>query len=117
MRVGVVLLILTILAAPLAVEAQQAGKVPRVGFLGGVPRSDPGFRAFEARLRKLGYVDGRSIAIEFRTSAANLDLLSGLAAKPVRRNVDQRASPRRTGSIARSSISTHASTISPSCPA
>jgi hypothetical protein len=84
MRVGVVPLILTILAAPLAVEAQPAGKVPRVGFFGGVPRSSPGVRAFEERFRKLGYVDGRSIAIESRTSAGNLDLLPGLAAELVR---------------------------------
>jgi hypothetical protein len=81
MRVGVVLLILAILAAPVAAKAQPPTKVPRVGFLGGVPRSSPGFRAFEERLRKLGHVDGRSIAIEFRTSAGNLDLLPGLAAE------------------------------------
>ncbi len=74
------------LAAPLAPEAQS--KVPRIGFLGAVPRSSPGFRAFEERLGELGYVDGRSIAIEFRTGAGNLDLLPGLAGELVRLNID-----------------------------
>jgi hypothetical protein len=43
------------LAAPLA-EAQQAGKAPRVGFLSAVPRSSPGIRAFEDRLREIGSI-------------------------------------------------------------
>ena len=76
------------LSAPLAAGAQPATKVPRVGILGGVPRSSPGFRAFEERLRELGYVDGRSIAIEFRTGGGNVELLPGLAAELVRLNID-----------------------------
>jgi putative ABC transport system substrate-binding protein len=76
------------LAAPRSARAQPPTKVPRVGFLGAVPRSSPGLRAFEERLSELGYVDGRNIAIEFRTGAGNLDLLPGLAAELVRLDID-----------------------------
>src|SRR5258706_15995846 len=50
-----------LLAVPLAVEAQQAGKVPRVGYLSPGSSSDPvrlrRFEAFRQGLRELGYVD------------------------------------------------------------
>ena len=46
------------LAAPLAGEAQQAGKVPRVGFLAN--SRSPGTEAFQRGLRELGYVEGRT---------------------------------------------------------
>jgi putative ABC transport system substrate-binding protein len=52
--------------APLAAEAQQPAKVPRVGYL--VSRSGPGpnDRAFQESLRQLGYVEGQNIVIERR---------------------------------------------------
>jgi putative ABC transport system substrate-binding protein len=78
---------LALLATPLAVEAQQVGKGPRIGFLAVVSRSEPGIRAFEEKLHDLGYVGGRSIAIEFRTGAANPDLLPDLAAELVRLDI------------------------------
>ena len=56
-------------AAPLGAGAQQAGKVPRVGVLSGGSRSDPaprGVDAVQQGLRELGYVEGQSIAIEYR---------------------------------------------------
>jgi putative tryptophan/tyrosine transport system substrate-binding protein len=55
-------------AWPLAARAQQSGKVPTIGFLGGgTPASwGPWTTAFVARLRELGWVEGRSIAIEYR---------------------------------------------------
>src|SRR5882672_6500615 len=86
--IGLVVLAASLALAPLAAETQPATKVPRLGFLGAVPRSAPGIRAFEERLRELGYVDGRSIAIEFRTAAGNLDLLPSLAAELVRLDID-----------------------------
>ena len=57
-----------LLAAPLAAEAQEMGKVPRVGFLSGVSRSDlqRHVDAFRQGLRELGYVEGQSVAIEYR---------------------------------------------------
>src|SRR5262245_23075102 len=47
-----------VLAAPLAAEAQPAGKVPRIGYLHIAPRSAPFGKAFERKLRELGYVEG-----------------------------------------------------------
>jgi len=55
-------LVLGLLAGPLPAEAQQTGKVYRIGYLG-VSRVHEGFRQ---RLRELGYVEGQNLAIEFR---------------------------------------------------
>ena len=65
--VGVIIaLILSMLAAPLAANAQPVGKLPRLGIL--APGTPPG-RAVEALrqgLRDLGYVEGQTIALEIR---------------------------------------------------
>jgi putative ABC transport system substrate-binding protein len=78
------------LAAPLAAEAQQPGKVPRVGFLGPRSRLDgaPFVNAFLQGLRELGWVEGQNIAIEYRFAEGRLDRLPDLAAELVRLNVD-----------------------------
>src|SRR2546425_9965530 len=73
--------------APLAVEAQQAGKVPRGGVLFAGSRSDPAFQravdAFQQGLVELGYVEGRSIAIEYREAQGKYERLPDLAAELV----------------------------------
>jgi len=53
---------------PLAARAQQAGKVPTIGFLGTItPAAQIRWTdAFVQRLRELGWIEGRTIAIEFR---------------------------------------------------
>jgi putative tryptophan/tyrosine transport system substrate-binding protein len=61
------LVLLAILAAPLAAEGQQVGKVPRIAFLtttspGGSPTTD----AFLHGMRELGYVEGHNMTIEWR---------------------------------------------------
>ena len=80
------------LAAPLAVDAQQAGKVPRVGVLFAGSRSDPAFQravdAFQQGLVELGYVEGQSIAIEYREAQGKYERLPDLAAELVRLKVD-----------------------------
>ena len=83
-----VILTLVLLAAPLAVEAQQAGKVPRIGYL--TQRSGAGTReeAFRQGLRDLGYVPGKDIVIEERYSVGGLDGLSAPAAELVRLKVE-----------------------------
>jgi putative ABC transport system substrate-binding protein len=57
---------------PLAVRAQQAGKVPTIGFLGTSTASiqSQWVAAFVQRLRELGWIDGRTIAIEVRWAEA-----------------------------------------------
>lgn len=76
-------------AAPLAVEAQQAGKVWRIGVLLtlNAPAEDPP-QAFRQRLRELGYVEGRNLSIEWRYAEGRSDRLPDLAAELVRLGVD-----------------------------
>jgi ABC-type uncharacterized transport system substrate-binding protein len=77
---------LAILAFPYPAQAQQAiGRVPRIGYLD-FRSSD--LKAFRQGLRDLGYVEGRDIAIEYRSAEGDLDRLSLLAADLVRRKVD-----------------------------
>ena len=83
-------LVLGILLAPLVADAQPAGKVPRIGLLGVSPESPTGravLDAFRQGLRDLGYVEGRSVVIEYRW-AEEVDRLPALAAELVRLNVD-----------------------------
>ncbi len=79
-----------VLAAPLAVEAQQAGKVPRIGFLSVTSPSDrpPLLDAFRQGLRELGWVEGQNIVIDYRYAEDQVDRLPGLAAELVRLKVD-----------------------------
>ena len=62
-------------AAPLAAEAQQAGKA-RIGILsvGANPRSASFYAAFEKRLRELGHIEGQTLIIDFRAPSRGEDL-------------------------------------------
>jgi putative tryptophan/tyrosine transport system substrate-binding protein len=64
-RLAFALLSFALLAAPLAVEAQPAGKVPRIGVLSSVPTSAQ-WDGFRQGLRELGYTEGRTILVEWR---------------------------------------------------
>ena len=90
MRRMVALLLFAVLAAPLAAGAQPAAKVYRVGVLANaIDTGDgPQFEAFLDELRKLGYVEGRNLDIEWRSSEGDVDLLPSLAADLVRAKVD-----------------------------
>ena len=80
----------SLLAAPLAVGAQQAGKVWRIGLLSSGSHSAAVARidAFKQGLRDLGYVEGQNLAIEYRWAEGREDRLSALAADLVRLRVD-----------------------------
>src|SRR5215468_26 len=84
-------------AWPLAAHAQQATKVPRIGFLGLAPASASASRveALRAGLRDHGYVEGKDIVIEFRW-AEGVEQLPELAAELVRMNVDLIFAPSST---------------------
>ena len=74
---------------PLAAHAQQTGKLPTIGFLGtdaSVWR--PWTAAFVGRLRELGWIEGRSIAIEYRWLEGRLDRVAEIAAEFVHLKVD-----------------------------
>jgi putative ABC transport system substrate-binding protein len=80
-----------LLAAPLATEAQPAGKVYRVGVLSPFSASFdalPSFEAFRQSLRELGYVEGRNLILERRWADERFDRLPNLASELVRLRVD-----------------------------
>jgi putative ABC transport system substrate-binding protein len=78
-----------LLAAPLAAEAQQAAKVPRIGYLAGYLAATPHLpEAFGQGLRDLGYVEGRNLVIETRDAEGKLERLPALAAELVALKVD-----------------------------
>ena len=77
------------LPAPLFSYAQPRVNVPRVGVLTlGLAPSSQFVEAFRQALREKGYVEGRSIAFEYRFAEGNLDKLPALAAELVRIKVD-----------------------------
>src|SRR5215470_19132443 len=67
-------------------EAQQAGKIPWIGYLA-VTGSGPS-PAFIQGLRDLGYVEGKNIAFVFRTTEGQFERYDDLAAELVRLKVD-----------------------------
>ena len=86
------LLVFGIFVVPLAADAQQRAKVPRIGILMSGPPEQQPYRAvvdaFRQRLRELGYVEGQNIAIEYRSADGKIERYPGLAAELVRLKVD-----------------------------
>src|SRR5262245_27223234 len=76
------------LAAPLGARAQQTGKVYRIGFLRVGQPPTTFVEAFQQGLRARGYIDGRNIGIEYRSTDGSFDELPRLATELVRFNVD-----------------------------
>jgi len=85
-----VILTFSLAFAPLAVEAQQAGKIYRMGYLysGSATSSPRGPEAFREGLRELGWVEGRNIVIDYRFADGRFDRLPDLAAELVRLKVN-----------------------------
>src|SRR5512132_686260 len=76
-------------AAPLAAEAQQATKIAQIGYLApnlAASRHLP--EAFRQGLRDLGYVEGRSVLIEYRDAEGKFERLPALAVELVALKVD-----------------------------
>jgi putative ABC transport system substrate-binding protein len=74
---------------PFGVRAQQAGKMPTIGFLGADASAfSPWTAAFVARLRELGWIEGSTIAIEYRWSQGRTERYAEIAAEFVRLKVD-----------------------------
>ena len=73
-----------------AIQAQQATKIPRIGYLGATSPTATAARleAFKLGLRELGYVEGKTIFIDYRWAEGKLDRIPVLAAELVRLNVD-----------------------------
>jgi putative tryptophan/tyrosine transport system substrate-binding protein len=89
-KITVLTLCAMLFALCVSAEAQQPGKVSRIGYLitsspsAIAPRMD----AFQQGLRELGYIEGQNIVIERRHAEGKLDRLPELAAELVRLNVD-----------------------------
>jgi putative ABC transport system substrate-binding protein len=75
---------------PLAAGAQQAGKLPTVGFLGtGTPATHAlWLTGFVQRMRELGWIEGRNLAIEHRWAEGRSERFAEIAAEFVRLKVD-----------------------------
>ena len=82
-----IILTLVLFAAPLEARAQQTGKVPRIGWLGGPSRetAQPFVRPFLQGLKDLGWVEGQNILIEWRFGGGRAERLPELAAELRRR--------------------------------
>jgi putative ABC transport system substrate-binding protein len=86
----IVPLILSLLVTPLAAQAQQPSKVPRIGFLASASaeRAKSRLAALQQALQALGYVEGQNLVIESRYAAGEYTRFPDLAAEFVRLNVD-----------------------------
>jgi len=84
------LLTAVLLTTALAAHAQQAGKIVRIGFLDNSTASSMAglLEAFRQELRKLGWIEGKNIIIEYRFAEQKLERLPELAADLVRLKVD-----------------------------
>ena len=75
-----------LLIPPLAVEAQQPGKVPRIGYLvqNSPEMSQRTFAAFREGLREHGWVEGQTIVVETRYAEGKVDQLPALVSELIR---------------------------------
>jgi putative tryptophan/tyrosine transport system substrate-binding protein len=89
--VGLIMtLILSLLAAPLASEAQRPQTIPRIAYLALRPGpciDSPPCEGFVHGLREFGYVEGTNILLEYKSSAGHLEQLRAQAAELVRLGV------------------------------
>jgi putative ABC transport system substrate-binding protein len=90
-----------LLATPLAAEAQQPAKIARIGFLALDLAPNPHLpEAFRQGLRDLGYVEGRTVVIEYRDAKGKSERLPALAAELVALKVDVIVAPSTPAALA-----------------
>jgi putative tryptophan/tyrosine transport system substrate-binding protein len=89
-RRGVIALLAAAAVWPLEARAQQPGKLPVIGFLGSTGPSAESHRtsAFVRRLVELGWIEGRTITIEYRWGEGRIERFAEIAAEFVRLKVD-----------------------------
>jgi len=86
-RIGLAVVLALGLLAPLASEAQEAGKVWRIGLLDALHALDR-LESLRGGLRDLGYIEGKNIVVEYRSAEGKYDRLPDLAAGLVASKVD-----------------------------
>jgi putative ABC transport system substrate-binding protein len=91
-----------VLAVPLPAEAQQAGKVYRIGYMSVVSRqsAEPLMVIFLRALRDLGWIEGRNVLVEWRWADGKVERLSGFAAELAKLNVDLIVAPQSDSALA-----------------
>src|ERR1700758_1605171 len=88
-REFITLISLAVAARPLIARAQQPNRLPLIGFMGANASVFSHWTAaFVGRLRELGWIEGRTIAIEYRWSQGRTDRYAEIAAEFVRLKVD-----------------------------
>src|SRR5437016_4294 len=77
-------------AWPLAAQAQQPGRLPTIGYIAGAATAAwaPWTSIFVQRLRELSWIEGRTIAIEYRSADGRTERFDEIAAEFVRLKVD-----------------------------
>ena len=97
-----ILVAVAVIAVRVLAEAQQPAKVPKIGWLQARSPSGPGGgpESFLREFRKLGYVEGKNIAFEYRFADDKYDRLPTLADELVRLKVDVLVTPATTGALA-----------------
>jgi putative ABC transport system substrate-binding protein len=75
-------------ARPLAALAQEAGRTYRLGGLSGSPRNTPFVIAMADELRRLGYIEGQNLAIDWRAYGPRIELIPEFAADLVKAHTD-----------------------------
>src|SRR5215813_3496289 len=102
------LVVLLFLAPGKFAEAQQTGKVARIGFLDSSTASGMAvlLEAFREELSKLGWVEGKNITIEYRFAEQKSERLPELVADLVRRKVDLIVVVSTTAALAAKSATT-----------
>jgi putative ABC transport system substrate-binding protein len=89
-REFIVTLVSAVMAWPLTARAQQSAKLPTIGFLvAGTPSSHGQWvAALVRRLQELGWIEGRTVAIEYRWAEGRTERFDEIAAEFIRRKVD-----------------------------
>ncbi|HKF10507.1 MAG TPA: ABC transporter substrate-binding protein [Xanthobacteraceae bacterium] len=89
-------------AWPLAARAQQPEKLPTIGYLGSATPASQGqwVAAFVQRLRELGWIENRTVAIEYRWAEGRTERAAEIAAEFVRRKVDVIVTSSTAGAVA-----------------
>ena len=88
-RLSLLALVLVLLAGPLVADAQQPGKVYRIGYLRYLACTEPAFFTdLRQGLRELGYAEGHNLVIDCRAAPGRAEKIPDHAAELVRLNVD-----------------------------
>jgi putative tryptophan/tyrosine transport system substrate-binding protein len=92
-------------AWPLAARAQQPGKLPTIGYVGASTPAGRSTSVFVQRLQDLGWIEGRTVAIEYRWAEGRHERYSEFAAEFVRLNVDVIVAPAAGAAAAKQATS------------